>query len=358
MFSRCSIIGQLFALLLCVTSVIAADRIALLPFSDPSSVDSARTLINQFTRERLTKRGFDLVGVDSVNAVLRHLRVRNTAAPIEAEIRAIGDSLDAEFVLTGSIHSFTLDSTFSEVSICARLLRASDSQIMWVNCISLSGGGELALVSKPVHNSSAQMAKSAARKLFATLKLKAKPKRTYVSELVVAGRERKERLACSPIAVIPPVDESVVSFAGDMVGSFLVNSLAQRGFNVVDPGRVRNVMLHCEDLRYGQSVNEVSKMLSDSLGVMLVITGTISNLTDARSAMLGSSPEASIELRMIDPHRSVVVWADHLERSGEARKGLFETGVVHSPAVLALKMIDDAVDGLRVVRRKVDEPTN
>ncbi|MBL0061580.1 MAG: hypothetical protein IPP40_08900 [bacterium] len=341
-----------------MTSVVAADRIALLPFADPNSTELGKVMFEQFAREQLVKRGFEVIGADSLGNVLRNLRVRNTATPIESEVHAIGDSLNAQFILTGTIHSFTLDSTFSEVSVCARLLRAGDSKIVWDNCVSLSGSGEEALISKPVHDSYRKMAKSATKKLFATLRLKARPQRTFVSDLMVAGREKKELIACSPIAVIPPVDESEVAFAGEMVGNFLVTSLVRRGFNVIDPGRVRNVMLQCEDLRHGQSVNTVSKMLADSLGVTLVVTGTISKLTEARSAMLGSSPEAAIELRMIDPRRNIVVWASHVERSGDSRKGLFETGVVHSPAVLALDMIEDAVDGLRVVRRKFDQPLN
>lgn len=358
MSAHCPKALRLFALLIYVTSVVAAERVALLPFVDPNSTELGRVMLEQFARERLTKRGFEVVGADSVNSVLRHLRVRNTATPIESEVNAIGDSLNAQYVLTGTIHSFSLDSTFSEVSVCARLLRAESSKIVWDNCVSLSGGGEEALISKPVHDSYRKMAKSAAKRLFATLRLKAKPQRTYVSELMVAGREKNELIACSPIAVIPPVDESEVAFSGEMVGDFLVTSFVRRGFNVIDPGRVRNVMLQCEDLRHGQSVNAVSKMLADSLGVRLVVTGTISKLTDARSVLLGSTPEASAELRMIDPRRNIVVWASHVERSGDSRKGLFETGVVHSPAVLTLEMIDDAVAGLRVVRRKPDQPLN
>lgn len=358
MTRKSGFIGALFALLISAATVVAEERLILLPFADPNSNEGLRTTFDSIARDRLAARGFEVVSEDSISALLRSLRVRNTAAPIESEIRALGDSLDASLILTGTIHSFVLDSLFTEVSVCARLLRVRDSEILWHNCAALSGGGSQSLFTKPVHSTDRKLAMAAAKRLFATLKIKSKPRRTFVSELLASGNRGSERHACSPIAVIPPVDESEVPFSSDMIGNFLVTSLARRGFNVTDPGRVRNVMLQCEDLRYGQSVNAVSKMLADCLNVALVVTGTISTLTATRSAALGTSPAAAIELRMIDPLSNSIVWAEHLERTGEARKRLFGTGVVHSPAVLAFEMITDAVGRLKVVRRKIDEPIN
>ncbi len=344
-----ALFGVLLLFSLCIN---AAERVALLPFSNPSATESVRLLMDQNARVRLAKCGFDVVSADSINQVLRSLRVRNTAAPIESEIRALAESLDVALVLTGTIHRFVHDSTFSEASVCARLLRAEDSAVLWQNCATVYGGGAFALFSQPVHDSPSRLASSAAKQLFASATPAGKSSRHPVKSIVVKGRDKKVETRCASIAIIPPVDEAEAIFAGDMLGDFLHSVMARRGFNVLDPGRVRNIMLYCEDLRHGQSVDVVSQALADSLNVDLVVTGTVSTLTSTRTVSLGSSPEAAIELRMIDPRQNTVVWAKNLRRSGDSNRGLFESGVVRSPAKLAYDMIADAIAGLRVVRLK------
>ena len=337
---------------------VAGQRVALLPFADPTASEAGRIILDNHLRIQLERRGHTAIAADSVNAVLRQLRIRNTASPIESEVRALADSLDAEFVLTGTIHRMSVDTLFSEAAVCATLLRASDSHIVWNNCATISGGGESALFSKPVHRNIAQLSRVAARKLLASLRPVPKSARYPVTGLMVKLHGKRSIVPCASIAVIPPVDETQTTFAGELFSDYLVASLSQRGFNVIAPGRVRNVMLLCEDLRYGQSVETVSRMLADSLGVDLVMTGTVSSLTESRSVSLGNPPDAAVELRMIDPRTNTVIWADHLHRNGESGKGLFNTGVVRSPAKLAGEMIDDEIDKLRVTRRRNDETTN
>ncbi len=350
--------SALIALLLMCACALAGQRVALLPFADPSSSESGRTLLDNDLRIQLERRGFTAVAPDSVNSILRQLRIRNTASPIEAEVRALADTLGIEFVMTGTIHRLAVDTMFSEAAVCARLLRAQDSYVIWNNCATVSGGGESALLSKPVHRNLEQLSRTVAKKLLATLRPAPKSARFPVTGLLVKMHGKRTVVPSAYVAVIPPVDESETTFAGELFADFLVASLSQRGFNVMAPGRVRNVMLQCEDLRYGQSVETVSRMLADSLGVDLVITGTVSSLTTSRSVSLGSPPETAVELRMIDPRSNIVIWADHLRRSGESGKGLFNTGIVRSPAKLAREMIDDAIDKLRVTRRRIEVNSN
>lgn len=355
--------GLLNTLRLAVTmsvasAAISAERIVLLPFNGPTATESARGMFDYAARARLESKKLDIVDADSTSNVLRSLRIRNTAAPLENEIKALCDSLDAQFVIVGTVHSFVVDSVFSEISVCTRMLLSDNSTLVWQNCATITGGGTHSLFSKPAHKSERKLARAAANQLFSTLKLSRSSRKQASTELAGSGNSSRSYYPCLPIAVIPPVDESEVPYSGDMIGNFLVSSLARHDFIVIDPGRVRNVMLACEDLRYGQSVGAVSKMLSDSLDAALVVTGTISKLTPVRLVTLGNSPEVAVELRMIDPKSNSVVWADHLERTGRSHKGLFDLGIIYSPAALASEVIDDAISDLKVIRRKVAEPLN
>ena len=227
---------------------------------------------------------------------------------LRAKIRALADSLGVALVVTGTIHRFVHDSTFSEATVCARLLRAEDSAVLWQNCATTSGGGTFALLARPVHGSQARMAKSVAKKLFASATPEGTFARRPVSGIVVKGRDKKVETPCMSIAIIPPVDKAEATFSGDMCADFLHSALSRRGFDVRGSRSGAQRDAHCEDLRYGQSVDVVSRALADSLNVDLVVTGTVSALTSTRTVSLGSSPEAAIELRMIDPgaeHRSV-----------------------------------------------------
>jgi nucleotide-binding universal stress UspA family protein len=349
---RARVIALSFALLAAWNLAGAQVRVALLPFNNAAAVESAREVVEEYSRRYMERRGIETVDADSVSGVLRSLRIRNTATPAQADLRALADSLDVSLVLLGTIHRFTLDSTFSEATICARLFDVEKAQMVWNDCAVTAGGGERALVSTPVHRRADKLAKSTVKRLFSSLNTDLTEQRYRIDELVVSHHKNKQRVACTTVAVIPPVDEAEGSSGGDMIGDFLVMSLARRGFNVVDPGRVRDVMLQCEDLRHGQSVNAVSTALAESLGVDLVVTGTVSDLTTARHVSLGSNPEAAFELRMIDPSNNVVMWAKHFRRTGKSGSALFGVGAIHSPARLVRSMVDSAVSDLRVVRRK------
>jgi TolB-like protein len=341
-----------FALLIAWNFADAQLRVALLPFNNAAARESARELVESYSQKYLARRGIVTVDADSVNHVLRSLRIRNTALPTNADLGALADSLDVTLVILGTIHRFSLDSAFSEATVCARLIDVSTMQMVWSECATAAGGGEHAIVSSPVHRHANKLAKSVTKRLFSSLSAKLREPRYRVEELVVKNRSVRQRIPCSTVAVIPPLDEAENSVSGNMIGDLLVNALARRGFRVVDPGQVRDIMLQCEDLRHGQSVNTVSTALADSLGVELVITGSVSELTSTRIVSLGTSPEAAIELRMITPSNNVVVWAKNFRSSGKSGSSLFGIGTIHSPSRLVTRMVDSAVSDLRVVRRR------
>ncbi len=336
-----------------VQGLCATERIALLPFADPGSHEDARALVNKSARSILTRRHFELVAEDSVTHVLRELRVRNTATPTDSELQALADSLNTEFVLVGTIHQFNTEENFTEVTLSARLIRAADATMIWTNWITVSGGGDAALISKPVFDSDQRVARVATKRLLSSARTSFKTKRKQVMELRTPHAADGKSVACSKVAVIPPTNESAEEFAGEMVGDLLVVELVKRGFVVAEPGAVRSIMLQCDDLRHGQSVEAVSRVLADSLGVDIVLTGSISALTDSRSAILGTTPEMSVELRMIDARLSTLVWAQSFSGAGDQGLSLFKLGVTHSPAALAQQLIRDAVADLRVVRHRI-----
>lgn len=334
------------------TQTFAAERVALLPFMDPGAHGESRALVNASVRQVLERRKLDLVSIDSIGQVLRDLRIRNTATPSSDEVRAVADSLSADFVIVGTIHQFNVDEDFTEATVCARLIRPSDGTMIWSNWITVTGGGETALFSKPVIENPARVARAAARKLFSKIRLSERPRRSRVTDIYSKRSAPNHTAPCSTIAVIPLLSESQESHSGEMIADLLVTELSHEGFHVAEPGAVRNVMLACDDLRHGQSVASVSKALADSLGVDVVLTGTISSLTDSRSAMLGTIPEVGIELRMINAHTGTLLWARGVERHGDQHFAPFMTGITHSPAQLTQQLVRDLVDELPAVRRR------
>lgn len=334
-----------------VPELVIAERIALLPFADPSAHDGAREYVEISARKVLTKHGFELVSEDSVAHLLRDLRIRNTAVPSGNELRALADSLDTELVLVGTIHQFTTEENYTEVTLSARMIRAADATMLWTNWITVTGGGEAALLSKPVYENDSHLAKVATRKLLKGARSSSKSGQRFVTEIRTPRAGNDSSLPFRRLAVIPPTNESTEEHAGEMTGDLLVTELVRRGFMVAEPGAVRSIMLQCDDLRHGQTVEAVSRVLADSLGVDIVLTGSISALTDSRNAMIGVTPEISMELRMIDAHTSTLVWAKSFSRAGDQGFSLFKIGVTHSPAALTQLLIRDAVDDIPVIRR-------
>jgi len=330
----------------------SAERVAVLPFADPGAHGESRELVNSSARSELERRKLTLVPADSVAQVLRDLRIRNTATPSGEEVRALADSLSADLVLVGTIHQFNVDDEFTEATVCARLIRPDDGKMIWSNWITITGGGETSLFSKRVIHSPRRVARAASRKLLSPVRTIEKPSKAPVVALYSQRKAANRTVPCTKLAVIPLLSESPEGHSGEMIADLLVTELSRKGFHVAEPGAVRNVMLNCDDLRHGQSVEPVSKALADSLGVDVVLTGTISVLTDSRSAILGTVPEVGLELRMIEARVGTLLWAKGVERKGNQHFAPFLTGVTHSPALLTQQLIRDVVDDLPAVRRR------
>lgn len=346
------IAAHVFVLLCHSVSGQSAERIALLPFTEEGVEQSARSMVSAHARQLLIRRGFSVAAEDSVLSALRDLRIRNTAAPTPHEIRELCAMLDVTSIITGAIHRFSAESTFTEAALCARMIRAEDTQVLWSNCAVSSGGGNDALLSIPAHGQE-RLAKGTVKKVFSSLKASLKQPDRRVSGMTFRTRKGRLEIPCQRVAIIPPADESEAQYASLLFTDLLASEMRRRGFTVLDAGSVRSLQLQSEDLRYGQAVDVVSRALADSLDVDLVITGAVSGFTSSRLAGLGSVPEVSLELRMIEPKRNLVLWATNLRRTGQDKQRFFKLGAVHSPARLAQDMIHDFANDLHVTRSHV-----
>jgi len=342
-----------FLVVMCVSvGLYAGERIAVLPFVEAGEEAGGRALVTQELYQQLGKSKFDLIAEDSVAGALRQLRLRNTASLIEVEAVQLASLLSADYLLAGTIYRFRTDTVLSEACVCARLLRISDLEVVWSSCTAHAAGGSQSLVSTRAIRGEARQARKIVRRLLADFALAPAKQRTEISA-VSFGRQHTT-FDCETIAVIPPSDETEYSHGSEMIGDILTTALRRRGFQVADRGRVREAMLEARDLRNGQSARDISRLIKERVGADILLTGSISELTGVRDASLGGVPAIALELRWIDPATDLVLWSHMIERRGDQGKGVFDLGIVHSPAQLAQIVVDDFVSDLRVVRRRVE----
>ena len=111
--------------------------IAVLPFDNISGhPDAGKKVLNLLLTELARTELFDIAEVGEVEKVLRSLRVRTAAELDLSKLQELGDRLDVEGVIVGSVDEYDLRQgtgrSVPVVAISARMLEAQPGDILWV----------------------------------------------------------------------------------------------------------------------------------------------------------------------------------------------------------------------------------
>jgi TolB-like protein len=305
-------------------------------------------------RQNLAGRGIELADPVQTADALRRSRLRNTTELGVEELQSLSSELSAAYVLTGSIHRFESAPEAAEMSLAARLIYIPDLTVVWARTAALYTGGPVSLFTSSAGSDTARLIGAGVRRLLGDFAFKPLHPLRAVSDLRSARGDSRTTYPCRRIALIPLANETTTEFGGEMISDQLFAALYHRGFQIVDAGRVREVMLNDNDLSRGELTLETLRHLHDDLAVDLVLTGSVSTLTSADATRFGDMPEIAVELRIVDAASGLVIWSRNFSRRGSDSEGLFGTRKSESAALMARDLARDAVGGLRTVRAKSD----
>lgn len=330
--------------------LVRSSRVAVLPPANLSGVPEASLPALEAVRVELLRLHADVAADDELRVVLRDHRIRNTAEVSLADARTIADALSVRYLLLGSIDRYAEADSSAEVALSARVLDAVSGTVVWANSVAVYRDPRSRVFGLGRTARAAKLLGGAARKLLHDLRYSPDPRRQRVTALQ-AKRSAPQTVPCRTIAVITVGNETQIRFAGHVVANQLSSALFRRGFAVVDPGRVRALMLESNQLVQGEVPADLLTKIGSELGADFVLTGTVSRFQSLRTQNL-DNPEVSLEVRLISIADGNVIWAGSYDREGRDTALLFGIGHVHGLTKLSARVARRIARDLPAIRRR------
>ena len=119
-------------------------RVAVLPLENLSgTLDAGRSLTQVFVAELVSAGICDVVETGNVESAVRALRVRDTNAPTTDQVRALGDTLGARFLLCGVVLEHgdleTPDGKIPAIGVAMKLLEVPTARVAWAKVLVRTG---------------------------------------------------------------------------------------------------------------------------------------------------------------------------------------------------------------------------
>jgi hypothetical protein len=159
-----------------------------------------------------------------------------------------------------------------------------------------------------------------------------------VQTIEIRSHGQRDTLPCNRILLLTFGNETSVRFAGHVVTNQILSALHQSGFDIVDPGRVREVMLSQREFMQGEISTKLRSKLYEELGVDFILTGTVSHYTTIRSPQMLDEPTVTFEARLIDARQGNIVWARAFAREGKDTAWILNFGHVYGLGTLSNRM--------------------
>lgn len=334
--------------------LVRSSRVAVLPPANLSGDADASLPVLQALRAEMQRQGAEVAADDDLRVVLRDYRIRNTAEVSLENVRTIADALSVRYFLLGSIDRYSAADSAAEFAVSARILDAVSGTVVWANSVQRHRDPRARIFGLGRTAQPADLITGGVRKLLHGVRYSADPQQLRVTALQLAGKTQAAT-PCRTLAVVTLGNETQTRFAGHVLANQLTAALLHRGFDVVDPGRVRALMLDTGQLVQGEAPRELLNEIAADLGADYVLTGTVSRFQSLRSQNL-DNPEVSLEVRLIDLTKGTVVWAASYDREGDDSALVFGIGHVHGLTQMSARLARRIALDLPAVRTRSTSP--
>ena len=313
-----SALAAIAAAMAATTAMAAADppTLAVIPFADYAEDSLALPTVMPRVYAALAAAGIPYLSEAEVRPALRRFRIRSVGEISVDGARIIGDATGADAILVGSIDVFTVEDT-PEVAISVRVVEVGEVVVAWAASESASrldfagpfgtGGTESidALVDHTLN------------RLFDRLD-------RWIAEGGRAEPSRRPRLA-----IIPFDSAADYPNAGDIVSTILLPALVDDGFEVIEPGIVRELGRRRAHATRGSVDYPFLSALATEYGTQIAVTGTVESFQRSRSE--GAAPAVvEISARLLDATPPSLIAGFHDTKSGHDSETLFRQGRCHA----------------------------
>jgi TolB-like protein len=303
-------------------------RIALFPFENFSEDLYALELVMPLVKDQLEAEGFSILDEEKLDRFLLKRRIRSTGYISKKIAEELGQKLQMEAVLVGSIN--TLDKGKKgknpRVGLSARLISCSDGSIIWAHHVAATGDDFTGILGLGRVRSLEELAAKMTRRLLDSISM---------------VPPYKEREATYTIAVMPFRNESDIRGAG-MVATymFIVELFKNDNFVPLSYGDIRHLVVHFRVRSKGELDFDKSEAIKDSSGVDGILVGTVEHFDEEKGSV---PPEALISARLIDARTGKIVWYDGFHYRGDDGISILDWGRLRSAENVAQEVISKSV---------------
>jgi TolB-like protein len=332
---------------------VKASRVAVLPFANNAGQSEAIPWVMHEVRRELAGKSVELADSETVANVLRKHRIRNTSELTVDQVQALSDELQVSYLVVGSLDEYRQTEKAGEIALSARLLHVPMVTMEWSASASRHTDDRIMPLDIARQSDVRKLTRGTVRQLFSTFRYRRSESARQVESIRLAGADKDHEYPCRKIIVQTFANETERENAGQVVTNQVLSALFRAGFEVIDLGRVRELMLSCNDLTQGESSHEILHKCWNELDADFILTGTVSEYHVGTNADGLDEPAVAFEARLVDTESGNVVWGTSLARHGTDSAVLFGVGSVHGLGKLSNDLSRKLVAEIPAVTRKL-----
>lgn len=268
-------------------NAVDSPRVALIPFTNYSQISSAYDELTPWITVSIWKKAGPLYNEHTLRRYLRRNRIRLNGKLSPTQAKKIKEDLGIDYVVLGSINYFYLSNQI-EIGLAYRVVDLESMKILLTANHSQSSEDGTHLFDLNKIDSSYYLNFFVRKDIFNDISLmkldslKDQPAKKY------------------KVALVGFDNNSNFHRAGDIVSSEIISVLYDKGFDVLEPGVVDELMVEKQVAYRGGLDLDIIKALHKDYDVDLVVTGTVDDFKYTTGQNFQNICEADLSLSFID----------------------------------------------------------
>jgi len=325
--------------------------VAVLPVENLSGKYAPLKEIRESIIKKLKESNFSVLDDETLERFMARYRIRYVGGLDSEVAAAFKKEINVDGVLITSLELYT--DFPPKISVNCRMLKTDEEpSILWMESIGLTGYDSPGLLGLGMINNKEVLMDKAFSQLFESLVKKISGDETYKSD--TRSRYNPKVYYSAPngycpekkctVAVVPFFNSSDRKNAGEIISLHFVKELLKEGFNVIEPGDVRQKLLTMRvTMNDGLSMSD-AYFLSNALGADLIFTGRVLEYRDVEDAT--RPPMVDFSTQVFYAKEKRVIWSSKSFNKGDDGVIMFDIGRVNTANRLATYMTKNVIEKL------------
>lgn len=325
--------------------------LAVLPIENLSGRHAPLNEIRQEMIRKLKELNFSILDDKNMERFMVRHRIRYIGGLDSETAMAFKKEAGVDGVIITSLELFS-EAFPPKLSLNCRMVSTDNTpSILWMESIGLSGDDSPGILGLGIINRKDVLMDKAFSVLFESLSRKLSGEE--ITSDKASGRYNPKMYYSAPngycpekgcrVAVVPFYNTSDRKNAGEIMSLHFVKELLRAGFNVIEPGDVRERLLSMRVIMNdGLSISD-AYFLSNALNADLIITGRVFEYRDVEAT---GTPKIDFSMQVFYGKEKKVIWSSKSYNRGDDGVLVFDIGRLNTANRLATYMAQNVVSSL------------